>query len=46
MHTIQTATLKEVELAVEWAAREGWNPGPFTPRILRDFLWENFEGNP
>jgi GNAT superfamily N-acetyltransferase len=27
MYTLHTATLKEVELAVEWAAREGWNPG-------------------
>ena len=27
MYTLQTATLKEVELAIEWAAREGWNPG-------------------
>jgi len=25
--TIRTATRSEVELAVEWAAREGWNPG-------------------
>ncbi len=27
MYTIHTATFEEVELAVEWAAREGWNPG-------------------
>ena len=27
MYSIDTATLEEVELAVAWAAREGWNPG-------------------
>lgn len=34
MYTIQTATLKEVELAVEWAAREGWNPGLSDPQAF------------
>jgi hypothetical protein len=26
-YTIRLMTLDEVELATEWAAREGWNPG-------------------
>lgn len=25
---IRTMTRQEIDLAVEWAAREGWNPGP------------------
>ncbi len=34
MYTIDTATFEEVELAVEWAAREGWNPGLFDARAF------------
>lgn len=26
-YTIKVATLKEINLAVDWAAQEGWNPG-------------------
>ncbi len=26
-YTIRTATREEIDLAVEWAAQEGWNPG-------------------
>ena len=33
-YTIQLMTLDEVELAVDWAAREGWNPGLDDARIF------------
>jgi GNAT superfamily N-acetyltransferase len=33
-YTIRLMTLDEVELAVDWAAREGWNPGLDDARIF------------
>jgi hypothetical protein len=33
-YTIRLMTLEEVELAVDWAAREGWNPGLDDARIF------------
>ena len=27
VYSIRTMTQDEVELAIDWAAREGWNPG-------------------
>ncbi len=29
-YTIRTMARKEVDLAVEWPAQEGWNPGLYT----------------
>ncbi len=34
MYTIHTATQEEVQLAVEWAAQEGWNPGLFDAKAF------------
>jgi ribosomal protein S18 acetylase RimI-like enzyme len=33
-YTVRLMTLDEVELAVDWAAREGWNPGLDDARIF------------
>ncbi|TIN16885.1 MAG: GNAT family N-acetyltransferase, partial [Mesorhizobium sp.] len=42
--TIRTLTASEVETLVEWAAREGWNPGIDDAAALRAADPEGFIG--
>jgi len=49
-YKIRTMNRKEVEIAVEWAAKEGWNPGIydadcFIQRIQMAFLLDFWETN-
>ena len=49
-YTIKTMSRQEVDIAIEWAAREGWNPGRhdascyFTADSDRGFLNEKRYG--